>query len=201
MSMKNEVVTMVNGYGLANSELKKAVVNIKTAEVQGKRSAWVIANEYNKIMTDELFEDDFQTKGEFADFMGVSNGLLSQYNKAVEFIRSCVDRFNPDNTSVGKAYMLSCIEDLKDFLSWCEGEGIKIEELSDNGLKQVIKDYKNIIDVDEVATDEDATEEPEEDATDEELEEVNTLEYIKELITTLEPEELKELKTYVKNLK
>lgn len=199
MSMKNEVVTMVNGYGLANTELKKAVVNIKTAEVQGKRSAWVIANEYNKIMADELFEDDFQTKGEFADFMGVSNGLLSQYNKAVEFIRSCVDRFNPDNTSVGKAYMLSCIEDLKDFLSWCDGEGIKIEELSDNGLKQVIKDYKNMIDVDEVAT-EDATEETTEDAT-EDIEEVDTLEYIKELIATLDTEELKELKAYVKTLK
>lgn len=198
MSTKNEVVTMVNGYGLANSELKKAVVNIKTAEVQGKRSAWVIANEYNKIMSDELFEDDFQSKGEFADFMGVSNGLLSQYNKAVEFIRTQVDRFNPDNTTVGKAYMLSCLDDLKDFLSYCDSEKIGIEELSDNGLKQVIKEYKNIVTVDETETDETETDETEET---EDAEEVNTLEYIKELIADLTSEELKELKVYVKNLK
>ena len=200
MSTKNEVVTMVNGYGLANSELKKAVVNIKTAEVQGKRSAWVIANEYNKIMSDELFEDDFQSKGEFADFMGVSNGLLSQYNKAVEFIRSQVDRFNPDNTTVGKAYMLSCLDDLKDFIAYCDSEKIVIEELSDNGLKQVIKEYKNIVTVDETETDETETDETETDET-EDTEEVNTLEYIKELIADLTPEELKELKAYVKNLK
>ena len=195
MSTKNEVVTMVNGYGLANLELKKAVVNIKTAEVQGKRSAWVIANEYNKIMSDELFEDDFQSKGEFADFMGVSNGLLSQYNKAVEFIRTQIDRFNPDNTTVGKAYMLSCLDDLKDFIAYCDSETIVIEELSDNGLKQVIKEYKNIVTVDETETDETETDETEE------AEEVNTLEYIKELIADLTPEELKELKAYVKNLK
>ena len=195
MSTKNEVVTMVNGYGLANSELKKAVVNIKTAEVQGKRSAWVIANEYNKIMSDELFEDDFQSKGEFADFMGVSNGLLSQYNKAVEFIRSQVDRFNPDNTTVGKAYMLSCLDDLKDFIVYCDSEKIVIEDLSDNGLKQVIKEYKNIVTVDETETDETETDETEDP------EEVNTLEYIKELIADLTPEELKDLKAYVKNLK
>ena len=200
MSTKNEVVTMVNGYGLANSELKKAVVNIKTAEVQGKRSAWVIANEYNKIMSDELFEDDFQSKGEFADFMGVSNGLLSQYNKAVEFIRSQVDRFNPDNTTVGKAYMLSCLDDLKDFIVYCDSEKIVIEDLSDNGLKQVIKEYKNIVTVDETETDETETDETETDET-EDPEEVNTLEYIKELIADLTPEELKDLKAYVKNLK
>ena len=200
MSTKNEVVTMVNGYGLANSELKKAVVNIKTAEVQGKRSAWVIANEYNKIMNDELFEDDFQSKGEFADFMGVSNGLLSQYNKAVEFIRSQVDRFNPDNTTVGKAYMLYCLDDLKDFIAYCDSEKIVIEELSDNGLKQVIKEYKNIVTVDETERDETETDETETDDTDD-AEEVNTLEYIKELIADLTPEELKELKAYVKNLK
>lgn len=195
MSTKNEVVTMVNGYGLANSELKKAVVNIKTAEVQGKRSAWVIANEYNKIMSDDLFEDDFQSKSEFADFMGVSNGLLSQYNKAVEFIRSQVDRFNPDNTTVGKAYMLSCLDDLKDFIAYCDSEKIVIEELSDNGLKQVIKEYKNIVTVDETETDETETDETED------AEEINTLEYIKELIADLTTEELKELKAYVKNLK
>ena len=195
MSNRNELLTVVNNMGLANKELKKSIVNIKVAELTGKQSAWVIAGEYDKIIKGELFEEDFESKGEFASVMGVSGGLISQYTKAVEFIRTCESdtksMFDKDNTTVGKAYMLSCLEDLQDFIGYCQSEDINIIELSDAGLKQTIKAYKNMVIVDD-------TEEVEDTDT-EEVE--DKVEYIKELLQELTTEELKEIKSFIRTLK
>ena len=195
MSNKNELVAVVKGMGLTCKELEKSVVAIKVAEVTGKKSAWIIAGEYDKIIKGELFEEDFESKGEFAEVMGVSAGLISQYTKAVEFIRvmeSVKDpMFTRDNTTVGKAYMLAGLEDLQDFLGYCEGEGIDVLQLSDAGLKQIIKAYKNMVVVDD-------TEEVEDTDT-EEVE--DKVEYIKELLQELTTEELKEIKSFIRTLK
>ena len=195
MSNRNELVTVVNNMGLANKELKKSIVNIKVAELTGKQSAWVIAGEYDKIIKGELFEEDFESKGDFASVMGVSSSLISQYTKAVEFIRTCESDtksiFNKDNTTVGKAYMLACLEDLQDFIGYCQSEDINIIELSDAGLKQTIKAYKNMVVVDDV-----------EEVDDTDTEEVeDKVEYIKELLQELTTEELKEIKSFIRTLK
>ena len=195
MSNRNELVTVVNNMGLANKELKKSIVNIKVAELTGKQSAWVIAGEYDKIIKGELFEEDFESKGDFASVMGVSSSLISQYTKAVEFIRTWESDtksiFNKDNTTVGKAYMLACLEDLQDFIGYCQSEDINIIELSDAGLKQTIKAYKNMVVVDDV-----------EEVDDTDTEEVeDKVEYIKELLQELTTEELKEIKSFIRTLK
>lgn len=203
MSNRNELVTVVNNMGLANKELKKSIVNIKVAELTGKQSAWVIASEYDKIIKGELFEEDFESKGDFASVMGVSAGLISQYTKAVEFIRTCESDiksiFNKDNTTVGKAYMLACLEDLQDFIGYCQSEDINIVELSDAGLKQTIKAYKNMVIVDDTEEVEDTDTEEVEDTDTEEVEDKVT--YIKELLQELTTEELKEIKSFIRTLK
>ena len=195
MSNKNELVAVVKSMGLTCKELEKSIVNIKVAEVTGKKSAWVIASEYDKIIKGELFEEDFENKGDFAEVMGVSAGLISQYTKAVEFIRvmeSVKDpMFTRDNTTVGKAYMLAGLDDLQDFLGYCESEKIDVFQLSDAGLKQTIKAYKNMVVVDD-------TEEVE-DVDTEEVE--DKVEYIKELLQELTTEELKEIKSFIRTLK
>ena len=195
MSNRNELVAVVKGMGLTCKELEKSVVAIKVAEVTGKKSAWVIASEYDKIIKGELFEEDFESKGDFAEVMGVSAGLISQYTKAVEFIRVMESTKDPmftrDNTTVGKAYMLAGLDDLQDFLGYCEGEGIDVLQLSDAGLKQTIKAYKNMVVVDD-------TEEVEDTDT-EEIE--DKVEYIKELLQELTAEELKEIKSFIRTLK
>ena len=195
MSNRNEIVTVVNNMGLSNKELKKSIVNIKVAELTGKQSAWVIAGEYDKIIKGELFEEDFESKGDFASVMGVSGGLISQYTKAVEFIRTCESdtksMFDKDNTTVGKAYMLACLEDLQDFIGYCQSEDINIIELSDAGLKQTIKAYKNMVIVDNTEEVEDTDTEEVEDKVD----------YIKELLQELTSEELKEIKSFIRTLK
>ena len=205
MSNRNELVAVVKGMGLTCKELEKSVVAIKVAEVTGKKSAWVIAGEYDKIIKGELFEEDFESKGEFAEVMGVSAGLISQYTKAVEFIRVMESvkypMFTRDNTTVGKAYMLAGLEDLQDFLGYCEGEGVDVLQLSDAGLKQTIKAYKNMVVVDDTEEVEDTdTEEDEVEDTDtEEVE--DKVEYIKELLQELTAEELKEIKSFIRTLK
>ena len=195
MSNRNELVAVVKGMGLTCKELEKSVVAIKVAEVTGKKSAWVIAGEYDKIIKGELFEEDFESKGDFAEVMGVSAGLISQYTKAVEFIRvmeSVKDpMFTRDNTTVGKAYMLAGLEDLQDFLGYCESEGIDVLQLSDAGLKQTIKAYKNMVVVDDTKEVEDTDTEEVEDK----------VEYIKELLQELTTEELKEIKSFIRTLK
>lgn len=205
MSNRNELVAVVKGMGLTCKELEKSVVAIKVAEVTGKKSAWVIAGEYDKIIKGELFEEDFESKGEFAEVMGVSAGLISQYTKAVEFIRVMESTKDPlftrDNTTVGKAYMLAGLEDLQDFLGYCEGEGVDVLQLSDAGLKQTIKAYKNMVVVDDTEEVEDT------DTEDEEVEDTDTeevedkVEYIKELLQELTAEELKEIKSFIRTLK
>ena len=205
MSNRNELVAVVKGMGLTCKELEKSVVAIKVAEVTGKKSAWVIAGEYDKIIKGELFEEDFESKGEFAEVMGVSAGLISQYTKAVEFIRVMESTKNPmftrDNTTVGKAYMLAGLEDLQDFLGYCEGEGVDVLQLSDAGLKQTIKAYKNMVVVDDTEEVEDT------DTEDDEVEDTDTeevedkVEYIKELLQELTAEELKEIKSFIRTLK
>lgn len=207
MSNRNELVAVVKGMGLTCKELEKSVVAIKVAEVTGKKSAWVIAGEYDKIIKGELFEEDFESKGEFAEVMGVSAGLISQYTKAVEFIRVMESTKDPmftrDNTTVGKAYMLAGLEDLQDFLGYCEGEGIDVIQLSDAGLKQTIKAYKNMVVVDsaedEEVEDTDTEDEEVEDTDTEEVE--DKVEYIKELLQELTTEELKEIKSFIRTLK
>ena len=203
MSNRNELVTVVNNMGLANKELKKSIVNIKVAELTGKQSAWVIAVEYDKIIKGELFEEDFESKGEFASVMGVSAGLISQYTKAVEFIRTCESdtksMFNKDNTTVGKAYMLAGLEDLQDFIEYCQSEDINIVELSDAGLKQTIKAYKSMVVVDDTEEVEDTDTEEVEDMDTEEVE--DKVEVIKELLQELTTEELKEIKSFIRTLK
>ena len=203
MSNRNELVAVVKGMGLTCKELEKSVVAIKVAEVTGKKSAWVIAGEYDKIIKGELFEEDFESKGDFAEVMGVSAGLISQYTKAVEFIRvmeSVKDpMFTRDNTTVGKAYMLAGLEDLQDFLGYCESEGIDVLQLSDAGLKQTIKAYKNMVVVDDTKEVEDTDTEEVEDTDTEEVE--DKVEYIKELLQELTTEELKEIKSFIRTLK
>ena len=203
MSNRNELVAVVNGMGLVNKELKKSIVNIKVAEITGKQSAWIVAKEYDKIIKGELFEEDFESKGDFASVMGVSAGLISQYTKAVEFIRTCESdsksMFNADNTTVGKAYMLAGLEDLQDFIGYCQSEDINILELSDAGLKQTIKAYKNMVVVDDTEEVEDIDTEEVEDIDNEEVE--DKVEYIKELLQELTSEELKEITSFIRTLK
>lgn len=138
---KNELVT-VKTSNLACKELQKRVGNIITAMDMGNKSSWIIAEEYNEIVTSELFEEDFESVTDFASYMGVSKGLISQYTKAINFIRDN-GYFSIDDLSVVRAYTLSTLkDDLDIFVNWCNSNDRDILSMSDAGLKNTIKEWK-----------------------------------------------------------
>lgn len=178
---KNELATVVATMALANKELEKAVVTILTAKAGAENNKWIEATEYSRVINDELFTDDFTDKKSFADFMGYSPAMMSQFLKAVEFVEKGVKYgdtiLSSDNLTVGKAYMLSALkEDITTFFNWCYANDREMLAMSDAGLKAVIKEWKK----DNEAIDTEATEleeAPIEDASEVEKEEIIEVEY------------------------
>ena len=194
---KNLLVTINNcELSIANDELRKSLTNIVSAEKVSKNSAWIVASEYTKIFDNELYEEDFESAKEFAEIMGVSKGLVSQYRKAHDFI-SVNEYFTANDISVGKAYLLACIENLADFISWCDSNSLSITAMSDKGLRNTIKEWKKeleAIDVEESETNEEVEEVEAENTTD------DVIEDIKEMLKECSKEQLEELKNYIEGM-
>lgn len=194
---KNLLVT-VNNYELSitNDELRKSLTNIVSAEKVSKNSAWIVAGEYTKIFDNELYEEDFESAKEFAEIMGVSKGLVSQYRKAYDFI-SVNEYFTANDITVGKAYMLSGIDNLADFIAWCDSNSLLITAMSDKCLRNTIKEWKKELEAIDV-------EEPETEEVDEVEEAENTIddviEDIKEMLKECSKEQLEELKSYIEGM-
>lgn len=193
---KNLLVTVNNcELSITNDELRKSLTNIVSAEKVSKNSAWIVAGEYTKIFDNELYEEDFESAKEFAEIMGVSKGLVSQYRKAYDFI-SVNEYFTANDITVGKAYMLACIENLADFISWCDSNSLSITAMSDKCLRNIIKEWKKeleAIDVEETETEEVDEVEEAENTTD-------VIEDIKEMLKECSKEQLEELKNYIEGM-
>ena len=194
---RNLLVTINNcELSITNDELRKSLTNIVASEKMTKNSAWVIAMEYTKIFDNELYEEDFESAKEFAEIMGVSKGLVSQYRKASDFISSN-EYFTANDISVGKAYLLACIENLADFISWCDSNNLSITAMSDKCLRNTIKEWKKeleAIDVEDSETDEEVNEEEAENTANEVIED------IKEMLKECSKEQLEELKNYIEGM-
>ena len=186
---KNLLVTINNcELSINNDELRKSLTNIVSAEKVSKNSAWIVASEYTKIFDNELYEEDFESAKEFAEIMGVSKGLVSQYRKAYDFI-SVNEYFTANDISVGKAYLLSCIENLADFIAWCDSNSLSITAMSDKCLRNTIKEWKKELEAIDVEA------EPVEEA-----EPDDTMETIKDMLKECSKEQLEELKNYIEGM-
>ena len=194
---KNLLVTINNcELSIANDELRKSLTNIVSAEKVSKNSAWIVASEYTKIFDNELYEEDFESAKEFAEIMGVSKGLVSQYRKAYDFI-SVNEYFTANDISVGKAYLLAGIENLADFIAWCDTNSLSITTMSDKCLRNTIKEWRKeleAIDVEESETNEEVEEVEAENTTD------DVIEDIKEMLKECSKEQLEELKNYIEGM-
>lgn len=177
MTKKNEMMNATMTTALSNSELNSKVETIKKAIEVGNTSTWMQAKAYFDIVTDELYEDDFANLGDFATYMGVSKGLISQYTKAWEYYENNTGLFEFDKLSVGRTYILSTLkEKAVEFRDWCISNNRDLYSMSDAGLKKTIKEWKE----ENEAVDVDATEETEavEQGTEvDEQEEIIRIEY------------------------
>lgn len=171
---KNEMMNVTNNTALSNSELNTKVESIRKAVELGITSTWVQAKAYFDIVSDELYDDDFENLADFASYMGVSKGLISQYTKAWEYYDTNTGLFEFDRLSVGKTYILSTLkEKAVDFKDWCVSNNRDLYSMSDAGLKKTIKEWKEENEAVEV----DATEETE--AVEQETEAVEQEEIIR----------------------
>lgn len=141
MSMNTSIITKDFLTGLSNKDLAKELKKISEAMQANVKSAWTIAEGFTNIVCNELFADDYDTEKEFADDMGVSKGYLSQCKNAVLF----ADKHDKDRRlTVGKCYRLSVLSDdaFIDFSTWCADNDLDIYSMSDKGLIDMIKTWK-----------------------------------------------------------
>lgn len=212
---------------LTNKELATQLDSINNALKIGNSAKWDLTRAWNKILTEKLYKDDFKTtnkKGELvpmtesqlAKEIGVSSGLFAQYKKACLLIDNC-DRYNENNITMYKAYMLSSFiyeqkdkngtrliyDELNDFLKWCDEQGVEPTNMSDKNLADFIKDYRTPPTEKEELVENDVIEDTTDSITDDVSEntEKDTLHEIIELIKLLDDNEIKELKKYVKGIK
>ena len=223
-----ELMTILNNTTtLTNKELATQLDSINNALKIGNSAKWDLTRAWNKILTEKLYKDDFKTtnkKGELvpmtesqlAKEIGVSSGLFAQYKKACLLIDNC-DRYNENNITMYKAYMLSSFiyeqkdkngtrliyDELNDFLKWCDEQGVEPTNMSDKNLADFIKDYRTPPTEKEELVENDVIEDTTDSITDDVSEntEKDTLHEIIELIKLLDDNEIKELKKYVKGIK
>lgn len=141
MSMNTSIITKDFLTGLSNKELAKELKTIVEAMQVNTKSAWTVAESFTNIVCNELFADDYDTEKEFASDMGVSKGYLSQCKNAVLF----ADKYDVDRRlTVGKCYRLSVLSDEEyiEFSTWCADNDLDIYAMSDKGLIDMIKTWK-----------------------------------------------------------
>ena len=139
----------------------------------GKKATWQYAIALSKIMGEEQYKEDFHDLKTFAEYVNSSKATLSQYNNAVAFMvrenlipmkeqkngKAVID-YAGINLTVANAYLLSVLseEEFKQFKKYCEDNGIIVFALSQNKLKNAIKEWKATL-TEEETTEEETTEE------------------------------------------
>lgn len=138
---------------LANKELGKQIAIITNAIRMGKNAQWDVVFAVNEILAEELWEDDFDTQKEFAEFMNLSNASISQYKGALLFLKATGISY--DKLSVGNAYLLSTfvladeekgvydVQEYVEFEEWCKANGIDLLNLTQKSLRNAIADFKS----------------------------------------------------------
>ena len=87
-SNKSALATVKEVYGLTlkNEGLAVDVTTMIKSEQAGNLSVWGYAKALSHIMTDKLYEDDFESSKKFLAALGISKALVSQYGTAVRFM-------------------------------------------------------------------------------------------------------------------
>ena len=172
--MGRKEITVQSTTKLANKELKSNLTQMKSALDSAKKSAWKYALALNKIITDELYKDDFKDVKAFCKFANVSSASASQYVGAVKCMEEHGWLYNDKGEvkppyTVGNAYLLYTLkDDFEAFFEYCNSRDICTTALTQSELKKTIKEFKNGIDSEIVSeqTIEEATEEATEEVKD-----------------------------------
>ena len=198
-------LTTINTTELANKKLGVQLNTIKKAVDTGNNQQWKIADAIATIVDDELFVDDFETEGNLAKVLGMSRPNLNKMKKASHYHKE-VEELNAFTLTKVMELLVIPQEEIVDFLdSYMVTPSSKCRE-----VREAVSAWKddNIV-ADAEITDaeeaEDATDEVEQESkvVDESTEsstsntDDDSLAPIKNLIDTLNRDELLELKEYI----
>ena len=198
-------LTTINTMELTNKKLGTQLNNIKKAVDTGNNQQWKIADAIATIVDDELFVDDFETEGNLAKVLGMSRPNLNKMKKASHYHKEVTELSAFTLTKVMELLVIPQ-ENIVDFL-----DGYMITPSSTcREVRDAVSAWKddNIV-VDAKITDADDAEdelnenESESAVVDESTEsstsnnEDDALAPIKNLIDTMNRDELLALKEYI----
>ena len=200
-------LTTINTTELTNKKLGTQLNNIKKAVDTGNNQQWKIADAIATIVDDELFVDDFETEGNLAKVLGMSRPNLNKMKKASHYHKE-VDELNAFTLTKVMELLVIPQEEIVDFL-----DGYMITPSSTcREVREAVSAWKddNIVADAEITDAEitDAEDEPNEDESESTVVDESTesstsntdddsLAQIKNLIDTLNRDELLELKEYI----
>ena len=198
-------LTTINTTELANKKLGTQLNTIKKAVDTGNNQQWKIADAIATIVDDELFVDDFETEGNLAKVLGMSRPNLNKMKKASHYHKE-ITELNAFTLTKVMELLVIPQDEIVDFL-----DGYMITPSSTcREVREAVSAWKddNIV-ADAEITDaedaDDATDENESESTvvDESTEsstsntDDDSLAPIKNLIDTLNRDELLEVKEYI----
>ena len=196
-------LTTINTTELANKKLGTQLNAIKKAVDTGNNQQWKIADAIATIVDDELFIDDFETEGNLAKVLGMSRPNLNKMKKASHYHKE-VEELNAFTLTKVMELLVIPKDEIVDFL-----DGYMITPSSTcREVREAVsarKDDNIVADAEDAEDTEDATDEVEQESkvVDESTEsstsntDDDSLAPIKNLIDTLNRDELLEVKEYI----
>ena len=195
-------LTTINTTELVNKKLGTQLNKIKKAVDTGNNQQWKIADAIATIVDDELFIDDFETEGNLAKVLGMSRPNLNKMKKASHYHKE-VAELNAFTLTKVMELLVIPQDEIVDFL-----DGYMITPSSTcREVREAVSAWKddNIVADAELTDAEDEMNENESESTavDESTEssasntDDDSLAPIKNLIDTLNRDELLEVKEYI----
>lgn len=192
-------LTTINTMELTNKKLGTQLNTIKKAVDTGNNQQWKIADAIATIVDDELFVDDFETEGNLAKVLGMSRPNLNKMKKASHYHKE-VEELNAFTLTKVMELLVIPQEKIVDFL-----DGYMITPSSTcREVREAVSSWKddNIVADAEITDAEDEVEheskevdEPTESSTSNTSD--DALAPIKNLIDTMNHDELLALKEYI----
>ena len=195
-------LTTINTTELTNKKLGTQLNTIKKAVDAGNNQQWKIADAIATIVDDELFVDDFETEGNLAKVLGMSRPNLNRMKKASHYHKE-VEELNAFTLAKVMELLVIPQEEIIDFL-----DGYMVTPSSTcREVREAVSEWKddNIVADAEITDAEDETNADDSESTvvDESTESSTSntnddaLASIKNLIDTMNHDELLALKEYI----
>ena len=186
-------LTTINTTELVNKKLGTQLNAIKKAVDTGNNQQWKIADSIATIVDDELFVDDFETEGNLAKVLGMSRSNLNKMKKASHYHKE-VEELNAFTLTKVMELLVIPQEEIVDFLdSYMVTPSSTCRE-----VREAVSVWKDD-NIAEITDAEDAEDEVEQESTESSTSNTSddSLAPIKNLIDTMNRDELLALKEYI----